>query len=136
MKNKIKFFSKLFSKAVKLGVSEAKALEERCRAAACETRVAIRERLKAEEDEDLEERRAPRPTFENVAGNPNELVIMLQSPALSPRGDARSKAPPQRGGLHRDAESKEKDQIVYALVDVSRLNQGGKKRGLQCHFNV
>ena len=78
-------------------------------------------------------RRAPRPTFENVAANPGELVIELKSPALgSPTTPSKRKGLETKG---RSAESKGRDKLVYALVDVSRLDQG-RKRVIQRRFNV
>lgn len=107
--DRVAYFNDLFSRAVREAVADTQVLNERdperARIERKRRRAAFAERLLA----DRAAKRAPRPTFENVAGSPNELVIHVSSPALV-------------------APVRPSDHVLYALVDVSEIETGATAR--------
>ncbi|KAJ1453781.1 hypothetical protein M885DRAFT_523171 [Pelagophyceae sp. CCMP2097] len=98
---RVKYFNSLLNRAITAALADVDTLAETDREKAGAARLERRLALEVVAAEDAAARRAPRPTVENVAGCPEELVIQLFSPALNDPG---------RG-----------DHLLYALVDVSRL---------------
>ncbi|KAJ1453997.1 hypothetical protein M885DRAFT_618489 [Pelagophyceae sp. CCMP2097] len=98
VKGKVKYFNDLFSSAVADALSDSKAMGETDRARAAQDRFRRREEARNQVLEDAQKRRASRPRMENVAAHPDELCIAL---SVAPAGM----------------------KTIYALVDVSRLNE-------------
>lgn len=86
VKARIAYFNALFAGAVQDAFAEAKALTERDATKAAEERQLRRHLLTTKFREDARRKRAPRPTFENVAGSPDEIIVELKSPGIGDGG--------------------------------------------------
>lgn len=103
---RVKYFSNLFKKALNDAFDDSRALDERDPNLARRERARRRKLITEFEASDRIAKRAPQPSFENVAGSPDELIIQLSPPEGS-------------------------EQVLYALVDVSQIDNATARKWIR-----